>query len=172
MPIIRIIVFCTGFLLIANSANLAFAKVKNGIISDAIFYFSVIGSDGTVRKFERNVVPNIPKNVCYGWRLKLKNASNIVKFTEEFSLPSEPNYWPNEDDSYATNTVSKDRKSSLTQKFVTPKHGWIENGWCIVEGDPLGIYKMKIFISDVFVYEFEFEVLTLDNFRKRRTENQ
>ncbi|WP_085907464.1 hypothetical protein [Kiloniella majae] len=162
------------FLFVGVSLSLTFvssAQEKTNIISDSNFYALIIDKNGATQRYETTVVPNIPDFVCYGWQLKLTNASNLVNFREKFSLPYEPNYWENEDNTYATNTISNDRKTSITEKFIVPDDGWIENSWCVAEGDPNGIYIMEIFISDIFVHEFKFEVVPVNQFRKLQNED-
>ncbi|MCP5083113.1 MAG: hypothetical protein GY948_15610 [Alphaproteobacteria bacterium] len=145
----------------------AVAQQNVGVTGKPDFYFSIRSQDGNLREYRSKIVPNIPLHVCYGWRLKLVNVTNIVQFTEKFSLPSEPAFWSSEDNSYATSAISKDRKTSVTKKYVVPEEGWIGNSWCVVEGDPLGVYKMRIFVSDVPIGEISFEIVSLADYRKR-----
>ncbi|WP_162938169.1 hypothetical protein [Kiloniella sp. EL199] len=146
--------------------SMSFAQEKVNVVSESNFHALIIDKNGVTRKYETTVIPNIPDFVCYGWQLQLTNADNLVKFTEKFSLPSEPDYWANEDNKYATNTISNDRKTSVTEKFVVPDNEWIENSWCIAEGDPNGIYTMEVFISGALAHEFKFEIVSVKEFQK------
>lgn len=117
------LLLCATALFFSNGMTLAFGQSKIEIVSGPEFHVSLISGDGAVRNYQSNLVPNIPIRACYSWRLQLSGADSIVRFTEEFTLPTEPDYWSNEDNSYATNVISKDRKTSVTKKFVVPEDG-------------------------------------------------
>ncbi len=92
---------------------------------------------------------------AYGWKLKLKQLqpNAKIKWKEEFILPAAPKKWGGED----TN-VSKDKTTNVTEREVEPTNGWIGHAWDVAEGDPPGKYVMKIYINDVLMKTFKFQV--------------
>lgn len=163
----KTILLCATFLFSPLLTSFVNAQTNFDIVEGPYFYFSVTSENGSLREIRSRVVPNVPRHVCYGWRMRLQNSAKLVQFTEEFSLPSEPDYWSNENNSYATNAISNDRKKSITKRFVLPQDGWIGNGWCVAKGDPNGTYSMKIFVSGVAIKEIDFEVVSLADYQKR-----
>ena len=108
------------------------------------------------------VAPLVPGQCCFGWRIKVPADTGIIKFREEFTVPSEPEYWGGEDNHFATNVIINDRRTSITNQFVVPDKGWIENLWCFVEGDPEGDYSMKVYLNEKFIEQFDFKVKKFD----------
>jgi len=149
--------------LLATAPALSQEEIKSGNPS---FFFTIDITDEETLEFQDTIVPNIPDNVCYGWRLKLNDDRSLVQYTEEFILPSKPATWEAESNPYSTSTISKDRTTSITKEFAAPKDGWISNHWCIAEGDPNGPHKMKISVADKPMGEVNFEVVPMDEFRK------
>ena len=103
------------------------------------------------------VAPLVPGQCCFGWRIKVPADTGIIKFREEFTVPSEPEYWGGEDNHFATNVIINDRRTSITNRFAVPDKGWIENLWCFVEGDPEGNYSMRVYLNEIFVQQFDFQ---------------
>ena len=103
------------------------------------------------------VAPLVPGQCCFGWRIKVSADIGIIKFREEFTVPSEPEYWSGEDNRFATNVIINDGRTSITKRFAVPDKGWIENFWCFAEGDPEGNYSMRVYFNGRFVEQFDFE---------------
>jgi hypothetical protein len=122
--------------------------------------FSTWSSDGSIitQELDTNSVPLIPKRICYGWGVKVSTDAKLIKFREEFSLPSEPKYWSGENNEFATNSIINKRQTSITTQFAAPDKGWIKHGWCVAKGDPEGDYSMRVYFNDRFIKKFDFEV--------------
>ena len=105
-----------------------------------------------------DVVPLVPDRSCYGWRIKVSSSDALIRFREEFMLPSEPKHWSDERNEFATKRIVDERRTSITNRFIKPDKGWVENSWCVAEGDPEGKYSMKVYFNDQFIKLFEFEV--------------
>jgi len=117
-----------------------------------------IGVSKVFHDIGTTIVPLVPGSVCYGWRIKVSSSIKLVALREEFTLPAEPIWWSGENDEFTTNRVIDKRRTSVTNEFITPDEGWVENIWCVVEGDPEGNYFMKVYFNDQFIKKFEFEV--------------
>ncbi|WP_269585577.1 hypothetical protein [Roseibium sp. Sym1] len=87
-------------------------------------------------------------------------SKEMVGFREVFSLPAAPKTWSGENDPYAANAITKDRTTSITERFETPQNGTIGNEWCVVEGDPLGKYRMEIHVAEEYLGTLDFELVT------------
>jgi len=162
----RLATFCTFVSLITYTATTTLSK-EAPKADKMVFYFTIDINDEETIELHDTIVPNVPDDVCYWWRLKLDDRKSLVQYTEEFILPFEPNIWSDEDNTYATNRISRDRKTSIKKEFAAPKDGWIKNSWCIAEGDPNGLHTMKISVDDKLMGEVNFEVVPADEFRKR-----
>ena len=86
---------------------------------------------------------------------------NTSLLRNEFTLPTEPKRWSGENNEFATNKIINKRRTSVTNRFVTPDKGWVENAWCVVKGDPEGDYSMKVYLNDQFIKKFDFKVRKL-----------
>lgn len=139
------------------------AQNKQFTVVDKQFLVSLVDNHGKVFVHESNRVPLIPNRACYGWRIRLSGVEGIVRFREIFSLPTQPEYWGGEGNEFSPNKITKDRRTSVTEKFATPDEGWIGNSWCVAEGDPVGRYWMEVSINNVFVERFEFDVVKLSS---------
>ncbi len=125
--------------------------------------FFVLFNNGTgvFEKYQTTSVPLVPKRSCYGWRIKFKGALKLARYKEILSLPSAPKYWPGENNEFAANKITNNRRVSITERYVVPKNGWIKNTWCVVKGDPVGDYSIKVFVDETFVQQFDFELKKL-----------
>ena len=87
------------------------------------------GEHGVSQDFDATIVPLVPERVCYGWRIKVPSSIKLIKFREEFTLPTEPTRWSGENDEFATNKIIDKRRTSVTNRFITPDKGWVGNIW-------------------------------------------
>jgi len=108
---------------------------------------------------QSDLVPLIPDRVCYGWRIRLAGSEGLVRFKEVFSLPAESEvFWAEEIDEFNTTVISKDRITAVTEMFITLRDGWIDNTWCVEDGDPEGKHSMEVHINGQFAKRFDFQV--------------
>jgi len=54
--------------------------------------------------------------------------------------------------------ITNNRRTSITEVFVVPENGWIENVSCVAEGDPEGEYSINIYIDEKYIQRFDFKV--------------
>jgi len=102
---------------------------------------------------------NVPlvENQEYGWVIRLKTNKPTVKWREELILPEAPAIWDSSEIK-GKFTLSEDRKTSIIEREVTPNQGLIINSWLIAPGDPKGKYIIHVFIENLMVKTFEFDV--------------
>lgn len=137
------------------------AQKQEFSVLDKVFWISLVDRQGNEFIYESNRVPLMPNRACYGWRIRLSEVKGVIRFKEIFSLPTQPDFWGGERNEYSPNTITKDRQTSVTEKFAAPDKGWISNSWCVAEGDPEGHYSMEVSINNKFIERFEFEVIKL-----------
>ncbi len=124
------------------------------MISDAQFGIETWDADAGYIYDETDTVVLEP-GTSFGWRIKLKNPVTTVRLTEEFVLPAPPAHWGLTRDT----EVTADRRVAVTEKNVTPEDGWIDNGWVVTEGDPEGLYEMRIYLDGDLVQTFRFNAV-------------
>lgn len=141
------------------------AKKAQITVNNAFFFVKVTSPDGQSKTVITNNVPYVPKHVCYGWIVHLDGDDRLVKFTEIYTSSSAPEIWSGEDNPYGAQETSADRKSTRTEKFITTYKGWIENSWCVDEGDPLGAHKMEVHVDGQHVKTFDFQMVEKELFQ-------
>lgn len=96
-------------------------------------------------------VPLTP-GVSYGWVIKVATDEPVVRWREEFTLPSAPDYWP------SGVSVSADRRTSTTVRETYVVDETIQNFWTVVDGDPAGMYVIHITLEGGEEVTFRFDV--------------
>ncbi len=94
----------------------------------------------------------------YGWSILLKTTKPVVRWREEFTLPSAPVTWGGGDSPDPRRTVSADRKTSVLEVEAVPKRNTIDHMWEVVAGDPEGHYVIRVTIDGANEQVFEFDV--------------
>lgn len=141
------------------------AKKAQVTVNNAFFFVKVNSPDGQSKTVITNNVPYVPEHVCYGWIVHLAGDDRLVKFTEIYTSSKAPKIWSGEDNPYGAQETSADRKSTRTEKFITTYKGWIENSWCVDEGDPLGAHKMEVHVDGQHVKTFDFQMVEKEVFQ-------
>lgn len=124
----------------------------------AEFVVSLVDGAGNERTVTSDVVPYLPDQACFGWRIRLAVHPAVLKVREVLHLPKAPATWSGEDDAYSLHSFSADRRTATTEEYKVPRDGWLDNHWCIVEGDPLGPHWIEVYIEDELIKHFDFEV--------------
>lgn len=122
------------------------------------FIVSVGDGEGNERRIASTLVPYLPNQACFGWRIRLADAPALVRIREVLQLPQAPAFWSGEDDPYSPHVFSADRTTATTEEYKAPQDGWIDGTWCIAEGDPVGAHSIDVFVEDEHTHRFDFEV--------------
>lgn len=131
-------------------------------VESAEFLVSISDGEGNQRSIQADVVPYLPDRACFGWRLRLTDSPQIVRYREVLKLPEAPEFWSDENDAYSPHRYSADRTTATTEEFAAPdRDGWISSNWCIAAGDPVGPHSIDVYIEDHLVKHFDFEVKKL-----------
>ena len=128
------------------------------VVQESEFLVYLIEGNAT-SVVKTDIVPLIPNQVCFGWRLRLAGTGSVVKAVEELTLPEPPASWIGIDgDEYSPTRISPDRRTATTTSFYTLQDGWIEHSWCIAEGDPAGPHTIRILAEGEVLKRFDFTV--------------
>lgn len=107
-----------------------------------------------------------PTSVVYrdgsqiGWVVNLASEKATVRWREEFVVPSPPKEWgvtANRDD-IRPPQVSADKRMATTERRVPAAGGSISHWWKLDASDPAGPHTMRVYIDEVLVASFDFEV--------------
>ena len=95
-----------------------------------------------------------------GWVIALQTQKPDVRWREEFSLPVAPKTWGLKSDSTDVRPpmISADRRSVTTERRSVPAGGTIHHWWKLDNTDPTGPHTMRVYVEDVLVATFEFEI--------------
>ncbi|MEH2071886.1 MAG: hypothetical protein V7K47_27680 [Nostoc sp.] len=131
-------------------------SLKKITVSNAEFGLKRVDAKGNVTIFQTTTVP-LQQGNAYGWRIKLQDYQGEVKWREVLRLPKPPETWGT--DSGEDFSISADGTTSVTRRTQSAPDGVIENFWTIAPGDPVGKYKIEVYIADRLISTFEFEVI-------------
>jgi hypothetical protein len=97
-------------------------------------------------------VPLVEKQ-GYGWAMVLNTDKQVVKWREEFTLPSAPEIWGADDVK-----LSEDRRTSTVERETPVIGGTIQNFWAVAPGDPEGEYRISVVLENGEAVMFTFNV--------------
>ncbi|MDZ8224405.1 MULTISPECIES: hypothetical protein [unclassified Nostoc] len=131
-------------------------NTKQITVSNTEFGLKRVDSKGNVTILRTTRVP-LQQGNAYGWRIKLKDYQGEVKWREVLHLPKPPETWGT--DNGEDFSISADGTTSVTRRTQSAPNGVIENFWTIAPGDPLGKYRIEVYIDDRLISTFEFELI-------------
>src|SRR3546814_11803475 len=136
----RVLSLCAALALPGGPAA---ASTEGITVEAAEFIVSVGDGEGGERRIASTLVPYLPDQACFGWRIRLAEAPPVVRVREVLKLPEAPAFWSGEDDPYSTHVFSADRPTATTEASTAPAEGWISSDWCNAAGEPLGAQSHK-----------------------------
>jgi hypothetical protein len=102
--------------------------------------------DGALRFKATADVPN-EEEQAYGWRVRVAESEQAVKWIETVTLPEAPESWKGvEDDPNVM--ISDDGRTATTFGIAVPDGGYLGSTWAVSFGDPPGEYEMSVELSD------------------------
>lgn len=113
------------------------------------------------------MVPFLPDEACYYWFVQVAaGEAGEVPMVERLVLPAPATAWDPEDGDTATKiVVDADGKGVTTTFSAKPDaDGWINGGWCVAEGDPLGQYSLSVDVDGQSAGEWAFSVVPADDY--------
>ena len=132
----------------------ALIEPTSGVKIDKAQFGSLsISGNGSIIFSESEYIP-LKAGASYGWRIHLITEKDMVTWKEVFILPKPPFIWEHKNDT----EISDQGRVAITEKTVSPRNGWIGNGWSVAEGDPPGTYVMKVYVEGALPKTFSFTV--------------
>ena len=112
--------------------------------------------DGAMRFSGTADVPN-EEDQAYGWRVRVAESDEAVKWVETLTLPEAPESWDGvEDDPNVM--ISEDGRTATTVGAEIPDGGYLEGVWFVAFDDPPGEYVMSVELSDGRKASFTFRM--------------
>lgn len=112
--------------------------------------------DGAMRFTATADVPN-EEDQAYGWRVRVAESEEAVKWVETLTLPEAPESWDGvEDDPNVM--ISDDGRTATTVGAEIPDGGYLEGIWYVAFDDPPGGYVMSVELSDGRKASFTFRL--------------
>ena len=93
----------------------------------------------------------------YGWVILLETKKPKIRWREEFTLPAAPATW-GDVETQGSQSISEDRRVSITEREVETDQGLIFNSWAVAPGDPKGRYFIRVIVENSVEQVFEFDV--------------
>ena len=113
-------------------------------------------AEGAMRFEATADVPN-EEDQMYGWRVRVPESEEAVKWMETVTLPEAPESWEGvEDDPNVI--VSDDGRTATTMGIEVPDGGYLGSTWSVAPGDPPGEYEMSVELSDGRQASFTFRL--------------
>ena len=113
-------------------------------------------AEGAMRFEATADVPN-EEDQMYGWRVRVPESEEAVKWIETVTLPEAPESWEGvEDDPNVM--VSDDGRTATTMGIEVPDGGYLGSTWSVAPGDPPGEYEMSVELSDGRQASFTFRL--------------
>jgi len=147
------------FFFLAGSAWCAEPESSSPAVDVVRAEFGTFPGPGTTETaFTATRVVPLVSGQPYGWIALVKPTQVKVHWREEFTLPAAPDTWAGEAQPNTSQSVSADRRTSITEGEEIPTQGVIMRVWSVAPGDPAGTYRIRVFIENRLIQSFEFEV--------------
>lgn len=102
-------------------------------------------------------VPYRPDRICWEWVVFAAPEARTLDVRETVVLPLAPTTWG---DAPAQGTiVDREGRRAITRFEDSLEDGQISRRWCVAEGDPLGVYRVRVQWGDRELADIEFEMV-------------
>jgi hypothetical protein len=114
--------------------------------SDIQFGIWLPDEDGAMR-FKATADVTNEEDQSYGWRVRVAESQQPVKWIETVTLPEAPDSWEGVEDDLNV-MISDDGRTATTVGFAVPDGGYLGSTSAVSLGDPPGDYEMSVELSD------------------------
>ncbi len=155
----RMPALCTAALAIALVVGCSRPSSSGTFIT--LTKFGLVGSDGSI--VEARQIPHQP-GTLYGWSLQVTPTLGSTRIKEVFTLPeggkfeSKPGTNPGELKNIEYQISDDGREQTETFLVRSRRQFTIIDKYAVSSDDPVGTYRIKLFVNDIEVADFEFEV--------------
>lgn len=118
----------------------------------SIPFVSIRQTDGSWRDYETNAFPLINKDSCFGWRLWIGGPPRFVSMVEVQHAPG-----PMKQIIAGPETrIEGDNERTVTELRVFVSDGYLQRRWCVLDGDPAGVWRFDITVDGERKGEFSY----------------
>ena len=111
----------------------------------------------TEQRYPTVRVPYRPDAICYEWVVFFETEDREIKVREVVELPAAPASWG--DVAALGVTVASDGRSAVSELSDSLADSQISRRWCVGEGDPLGPYRIRVYLGERLLEDFQFEMV-------------
>lgn len=141
---------CMLFLVTSCSSN---ESPKTQSIEFGVF--KKINNNQYELSLSRNL--NLSSKSTYGWCAQIEPFVGKVKIREELELPASASNWGTVENMKVD--ISPDGRKAVVEGEIDVNGKFIGHAsWSLSDGDPIGTYKMRLFLNGVLKKEFAFNV--------------
>jgi len=111
----------------------------------------------TEQRYPTVRVPYRPDAICYEWVVFFETENREVKVRELVELPAAPASWG--DVAALELDVATDGRSAVSELSDSIADSQVSRRWCVSAGDPLGPYRIRIYLGERLLEDFQFEMV-------------
>ena len=146
----------TLLVLVAMALGLQPAEPPVSPVSRGSTLFAV--DPRTEQRYPTVRVPYRPDAICYEWVVFFEPENRVITVRELVELPAAPASWG--DVATLGLTVAPDGRSGVSELSDSIADSQINRRWCVGEGDPLGPYRIRVYLGERLLEDFQFEMVT------------
>lgn len=94
-------------------------------------------------------------NTVHGWMVEIQPTNKPLKLLEFFILPAPPPRWSEP----IPGLISFDRTTAYREATLPAGVRYLSNSWGMYADDPLGAYRLVIFLDEKCAADFNFQVV-------------
>ena len=133
------------------------APTQDVFVTESFFEITYQAPDGGWYSEKTDRFPN-KTGTQSGWSIHLHTDKAEVTWKEELILPAPAVILSGDEEEKSSFWVDSEKRVAIIKRTVAPDRGWIGHSWEVVEGDPSGRYRIKVYVDGAFVKEFVFFV--------------
>src|SRR3546814_14102743 len=95
----------------------AAASTEGITVEAAEFIVSVGDGEGGERRIASTLVPYLPDQACFGWRIRLDEAPPVVRVREVRNLPEATALWSGDADPTSTHAIPPQRTHAPNRQY-------------------------------------------------------
>ena len=111
----------------------------------------------TEQRYPTVRVPYRPDAICYEWVVFFETENREVTVRELVELPAAPASWG--DVAALELDVATDGTSAVSLLSDSIADSQISRRWCVSAGDPLGPYRIRVYLGERLLEDFQFEMV-------------
>ena len=111
----------------------------------------------TEQRYPTVRVPYRPDTICYEWVVFFEPENREIRVRELVELPAAPASWG--DVATLGLTIAPDGRSGVSELSDSIADSQISRRWCVGEGDPLGPYRIRVYLGERLLEDFQFEMV-------------